>query len=140
MEACVSIIRDLPNKGDSFDCTLDGTAMTLSQLKACDGNVDSLRKIKFESTDFPVELTQTGEPTDLNEIMCGYLLPRNLLWPFFFSHKQENEGFHNLLYSRLSNTHPRIYPEAFKTINEGLGYVAIVGITVCTTYICIIML
>ena len=131
MEACVSIIRDLSNKNDSFDVSLDGTAMTLRELKACDGNVDSLRKIKFEAADFPVELKQTGESKDLNKIMCGYLLPRNLLWPFFFSHKQTNEKSHNLLYSRLSNTHPRIYPEAFKIINEDHGYVAIVGITVC---------
>jgi len=136
-EKCVAIIRDCRRLSASAANAVIAE-VTLNDLKLHNGGVSALRKVVFNN-DVSQSIPNLAEfhvnNVDLNTIMCGYILPPNLSWPFFYSHKQEFSRDRNLLYCRLSRTHPALYEEAIRVINNESGIAVIVGVSVSKTYI-----
>lgn len=153
-EACVTAIRNAPKitstRTSAADSELNGMSIeglnsstasdslalaeiTIDDLKACGGTVDTLRKAVFEETALPPGLDDlVMQPCDLNQVMCGYLLPSGISWPFFAASKQRFAKARNMLYSRLSGTHPALLQEALRLVNVDCRYAAIVGAPVRT--------
>ena len=90
-ENCVSIIRDCrhPRASEANELIEE---VTLNDLMSHNGKVSALRKVVLDidvSQCIPNSPECTFNNVDLNTIMCGYILPPNLSWPFFYSHKQK---------------------------------------------------
>ena len=140
-ENCVAIIRDC-RRPRTLEANVLIPEITLNDLKLHNGKVDALRKVVFNvdvSQSIPNSPEFNFNNVDLNTIMCGYILPQNLSWPFFYSQKQEFSSDRNLLYCRLSRTHPALHCEAIRVINEESGIAVIVGVSVSKTCIRIII-
>ena len=136
-ENCVSIIRDCrhPRASEANELIEE---VTLNDLKSHNGKVSALRKVVLDidvSQCIPNSPEFKFNNVDLNTIMCGYILPPNLSWPFFYSQKQEFSSARNLLFCRLSRTHPALYREAIRVANRESGMAVIIGVSVSKTYI-----
>ena len=106
----------------------------LSDLTKTRGGVDYLHKVVFESETNLRELSgrfPDTEAVDLNVTMCGFLLPKQLKWPFLStSMKQQSAFAPHLLFCRLSGTHPALHQETLRLVNEYNKDVVVVGASV----------
>jgi hypothetical protein len=115
--------------------------ITIEDLKERDGIVNSLHKLildparEYSEVSNLLELAGTAcDNESLNEVMCGYLLPSHIHWPFFDSLKQEDARAQNLIFERLGGTYPALLKETLHVINSDNKHVAIVGVPVRTEF------
>ena len=144
-ERCVASIRRSLKNASSTDLVgiqsceeitiRDITAAKKNTGKRCH-NFESassmLRRIVFEPDNYPNELSliqEQGE-TLLSNVMCGYLLPDDLCWPFFYAFKEEGAKGKNLLFNRLGRTHAAIFQECFRVVNVDQGHAVTIGVSV----------
>ena len=100
-------------------------------------DADSLSKIIFDRETNVREFTagrfadSIPDVVDLNLTMCGFLLPSHLKWPFLSgSMKQEATRSPNLLFCRLSGSHPALHRETLRLVNQFNRHVVVVGASV----------
>ena len=159
-EACVSSIRKSRISAQSLSQVTSSTAfdpdimhdgsiksanifeqITIEDLKERDGIVNSLHKLildparEYSEVSNLLELAGTAcDNESLNEVMCGYLLPSHIHWPFFDSLKQEDARAQNLIFERLGGTYPALFNDVLQVVNRDSYNVAIVGAPVRSEY------
>jgi hypothetical protein len=128
----------MAHSSDLYSLLRNVPEILLSKLTTSVQNNDKdvLNKIIFERETNLSEITgrfadTRPEIVDLNQTMCGFLLPEHLKWPFLSSSvKHKMSLYPNLLFCRLSGTHPALHRETLWLVNKFNRDVVVIGASV----------